>query len=312
MPEKTTLSALERRTRRSLELGRIAHLKMQRVTEMQVLSMYQDTAGKIANMIISIEDDFIQPYVLRNITSTMGTKMKQLHRKTFNLLEKRLSSMVKDTIDLDIASMSIWDGYLTRGAHAGMTVSAKAGLTKSTVRALLTPIDAITLSDRIWDINRATLDRMKRSIAQGFLMGKSKNVIGQELRKLLLIPEADLRKKIWKQFFKENPPGRGVYKSAYKNVQRVIRTETNRAFRLSQAAYADKKTWIVAVRWHRVSGAIECPECDEYANQDYYGLGSGVFPPDAVPLSHPQCVCFLTNEVSPKYINRDLVTGLAA
>ncbi len=108
--------------------------------------------------------------------------------------------------------------------------------------------------------------------------------------------EADMRKKYWKKFYKENPPGRGRYKSAYKNMDRLIRTEVTRAYREGTAEYARKKKWVKGIQWHRTSGHGICTsgECDEYEQSDLYGLGDGVYPPDALPISHANCQCYIT------------------
>ena len=35
-------------------------------------------------------------------------------------------------------------------------------------------------------------------------------------------------------------------------------------------------------------------ECDDYANQNDYELGTGNFPKNKVPIPHPQCLCYTT------------------
>ena len=43
-------------------------------------------------------------------------------------------------------------------------------------------------------------------------------------------------------------------------------------------------------------------ECDDYANNDYYNLGQGNFPPAEVPVIHPNCLCIQT-AVIPKFLD---------
>ena len=43
-------------------------------------------------------------------------------------------------------------------------------------------------------------------------------------------------------------------------------------------------------------------ECDDYANNDYYNLGQGNFPPAEVPVPHPNCLCIQT-AVIPKSLD---------
>lgn len=41
-----------------------------------------------------------------------------------------------------------------------------------------------------------------------------------------------------------------------------------------------------------------CDICDEYATQNYYGLGQGVFNKSDLPLQHPNCICYMTSVVT--------------
>ena len=133
-------------------------------------------------------------------------------------------------------------------------------------------------------------------IARGYVEGKYVGEIMNDIRGFLYLPEADMRTKYWKNFYKENPPGRGRYKSAYKNMDRLIRTEVTRAYREGTAEYASKKSWVQGIQWHRTPGHGICTsgECDEYEQSDLYGLGDGIYPPDAVPISHANCECYIT------------------
>ena len=167
----------------------------------------------------------------------------------------------------------------------------------------------ISLSEKIWDINQRSYKDIRRMIAKGYVDGEYVGTIMRNIRGFLYLPEADMRKKYWKQFYIDNPPGRGVYKSAYKNMDRLIRTEVTRAYREATTEYASKKAWVQGVKWHRSAGAGICTsgECPEYVSSDLYGLGAGVYPPSAIPLSHPQCQCYITLVPIEESINVDKI-----
>ncbi|HEY6019108.1 MAG TPA: hypothetical protein VIY48_04185 [Candidatus Paceibacterota bacterium] len=150
----------------------------------------------------------------------------------------------------------------------------------------------VELSTKIWDINRMSLQQMKNFIAEYMITQESAGSIYRFVKGFLTLPDVDLRKKEWIEYFKDNPPGRGVYRSAWKNALRVIRTETNRAFRKAQAGFAKGETWVKGVRWVLSGAHPEADVCDDIANADDYGLGPGVYPAEAIPDSgHPQCLC---------------------
>ena len=166
-------------------------------------------------------------------------------------------------------------------------------ITPDVIAAMRSDSKGIELSTRIWDIDRMSLQQMKNYMAEYALTEESQSFVYQFVKGFLTLPDVDMRKKIWKEYFKENPPGRGVYRSAWKNAMRVIRTETNNAFRKAQAEFGKKEPWVKGVRWV-LSGAHPADdECDGYASADEYGLGAGVYPADALPDSHPQCLCHL-------------------
>lgn len=83
------------------------------------------------------------------------------------------------------------------------------------------------------------------------------------------------------------------------NAQRLARTSITHAHRESQHQSAAQNPFVDAIHWELSDAHYERQiarwgpdECDDYANQDWYGLGKGNFPPDEVPLSHPQCLCY--------------------
>lgn len=70
---------------------------------------------------------------------------------------------------------------------------------------------------------------------------------------------------------------------------------------------SSKKSVIVkGIKWN-LSGNHKGEDiCDQYATQDLYGLGSGVYPQDKVPNRHYSCKCYLTSELyeGDELINR--------
>lgn len=136
----------------------------------------------------------------------------------------------------------------------------------------------LAFSDRVWDITYQSQKQMLRIIQQGVMDGKSAAELSRELRSFLVQPET-LRGKA----LKDLRPGRGVYKSAYKNAMRLARTELNRAFVEGTYRYGLQKSWIDGYYW-RAGSADPCPICapdiDRFFPKDE--------PPD-IP-AHPHCL----------------------
>ena len=124
----------------------------------------------------------------------------------------------------------------------------------------------------------------------------------QHAKTFLLLPNVDMRTRAWREFFEKHPPGRGVYRSAYKNVQRVLRTEANRAYRAGIQAYAGRVTWAGGIKWNLSAAHKDRDICDWLASADN-GLGAGVYEVGNAPDSgHPHCLCYLTIIPKPEVL----------
>lgn len=90
---------------------------------------------------------------------------------------------------------------------------------------------------------------------------------------------------------------------------RLARTELNAAFHTAAIVSTADRPWVSGMHWHLSKSHPRPDICDEYANQDKFGLGDGVFPKVSVPSKpHPQCFCFVTPELQDE---DDFIAALA-
>ena len=153
------------------------------------------------------------------------------------------------------------------------------GISKSVRKKILNfkGLDGINLSDRVWKMTEDNTYNLKRIISSDILQGKSADVVSRNIRQYLIQPET-LRGKEKA----EASPGRGVYKSAYKNALRVSRTETNRAYVDGQKETT--KTMGYRMQFQTAGGNV-CGICTSFENK--------IFEPDDFPAPvHPNCLCF--------------------
>ena len=260
--------------------------------------LYKKSINKIDNIIMIHDEEKNLAKIFKGIEKEINSLNKKLSRSA----KRFISEGVKTGIMEQKASMRFAKKDIKGNIRIGMTEEIFNKIWVSGVSQVLRGLDGIELSDRIWDIQRISLAGMKKIIAKDYMEGKYVSEIMRDIRGYLYLSDVDMRTKYWKEFFKVNPPGRGVYKSAYQNMNRLIRTEVNRGYRQGAAEYVKKKVWAIGLKWHRIAGGKECAECDEYANADLYGLGDGVYPPDALPISHPNCECYVTTEIDKRYL----------
>jgi len=141
----------------------------------------------------------------------------------------------------------------------------------------------VAFSERVWDIGYTTQKQMLNIVQQGIVRGQSASSMSRDIREFLVQPKT-LRGKALKNYH----PGRGVYKSAYKNAMRLTRTETTRAHGQAMIAYVQSKEFLDGFIWRRGSlGVCSSGECPENADQFYTADTVPDYPP------HPQCMCYL-------------------
>ncbi len=195
--------------------------------------------------------------------------------KTF---KKDLTAQIKAGV-ADSANMGMKTVIAAVAPHRNITSAVWTDLAATIRKNILSVrgVDGLTLSERIWKLTQDNTHELKKIIAGDILQGKSAASMSRDIRGFLRRPET-LRGAVKDALH----PGRGVYKSAYKNAMRVTRTETNKADIDGQALTAKKMGYKLQLK---TSGIDPCPECLDLEDKvfDY-----GEFP---APV-HPQCMCF--------------------
>ncbi len=140
---------------------------------------------------------------------------------------------------------------------------------------------AINLSPRLWRTTATLESQALGTLAAGIATGRDPRRITRDLRAGL-------------QSLSLKPTQtRGAYRRAFDNYNRIARTESSRSW--WESAIKSAKQTKYNLRWTLSSAhsslKIGFDICDSYANQDLYGIGNGVYPPNAYPtLPHPHCL----------------------
>lgn len=146
------------------------------------------------------------------------------------------------------------------------------------------------LSDRVWNLTKGHVANIERSLAIGIHDGMSAAELTKDIKESLRNPDALFRRvrdaegnlKLSRAARQYNP-GRGVYRSAYKNALRVTRTETNTAYQRADNERWKKMDFVLGVRVQRSNAPYDCDICE---------AGVGDYPKDYEWSSfHPNCRC---------------------
>lgn len=152
--------------------------------------------------------------------------------------------------------------------------------------------DNRSLSDRIWGYGNQNGKDIQYILTKGMAEQKSYLDIIKDLEKFLKSNTDPDFKKTYTKLYNR--------KVDY-NAQRLLRTAMNHMFYLQNVSNAKNNPYAEAMHWGlsaehgtRQVDRFGEDECDDYANSDYYNLGQGNFPPDKVPVPHPNCLCIQT------------------
>lgn len=156
----------------------------------------------------------------------------------------------------------------------------------------------MSLSDRVWRSANQARQELEMAIDLGLREGQDAPALSRSVRAYLIEPERLFRRvrdvhgelHLSKRA-EAYHPGRGVYRSSYKNALRLTATETNIAYRTADYERVQELDFVRGVRVnlsknHTVNGKPFTCICDEFA---------GDYPKDFKFVGwHPLCRCYTT------------------
>ena len=142
------------------------------------------------------------------------------------------------------------------------------------INALNTFLDRIdngfTTSQRVWKCSSIAKKNIELYLSSGIATGKPAAAITRDIRESLKEPNRLFRrvrnkdgKLVMSQAAKRFHPGRGVYRSSYKNALRLAGNEINVAYRTSDMQRRAQLPFVVGVEVHLSNAHPEIDICDE-------------------------------------------------
>lgn len=262
--------------------------------------LYDDYIGQILQMVNAYPIDKTKPFNFKDYPALQ----RRVDGKLAEMTEK-VTSVINSGIDQEWEEANKVSDALVRTAFGPESADDPRfkryyGRNTEARDAFKKRLDAggMGLSDRIWQYSGDLKKQMDAALQVGFLSGKSANDLSREVRGFLNEPDRLFRRvrdeqgklqlsKAAKAFH----PGRGVYRSSYKNAMRVTRTETNMAYKAADMARYQQLDFVVGfeVKLSK-SHPVRVPEgdiCDRLA---------GKYPKEFEFKSwHPQCLCYVVS-----------------
>lgn len=155
-------------------------------------------------------------------------------------------------------------------------------------------VNGLNLSDRVWNYTNQFKDEIELGLDVGIRSGRSADELSRDLRSYLKQPD-----KLFRRVRDEHGqlqlskraaayhPGRGVYRSSYKNARRLAATETNIAYRTSDHLRWQSMDFVVGIEIHLSNNHPFHDICDDL---------KGSYPKDFKFTGwHPHCRCNATS-----------------
>lgn len=153
----------------------------------------------------------------------------------------------------------------------------------------------MNLSQKVWRYTGDLKTEMELALSLSLGQGDSASTVSRKVRQYLQEPDKLFRRIRTGTDANGNPlyklskaakayhPGRGVYRSSYKNAMRLTRTETNMAYRASEQDRWQRMDFVVGYEVKRSKRGFDCSICESL---------KGKFPKDFIFRGwHAQCRC---------------------
>ena len=155
----------------------------------------------------------------------------------------------------------------------------------------------MNLSQKVWKYTGDLKTEMELALSLSLGQGDSASTVSKKVRQYLQEPDKLFRRIRTGTDANGNPlyklskaakaynPGRGVYRSSYKNAMRLTRTETNMAYKTAEQDRWQRLDFVVGYEIKTSNNHPEHDICDEL---------KGKYPKDFVFKGwHPQCRCYV-------------------
>ena len=174
--------------------------------------------------------------------------------------------------------------------------------------------DGLSLSQKVWNYSEECVPMIESTLELGIKTGESAAEIAKDLK---TFPDKLFRRVRDKKTgdlhlskaASEFHPGQGVYRSSYKNAQRLARTEVNMSYRTADHLRHTQLDFIVGIEIH-LSNNHTClgPDGKPHPFHDICDDLAGKYPKwFDFKGWHPQCRCFMTTILkTDEEIDRDL------
>lgn len=274
------------------------HWRNQAAYERQVDAIYRAAAKEAAALGVSVKD--FNPDRLFSFSDYPTTRKKI--EKLLSDLQTGIMAVIVNGIRSEWTLANNKNNELARqvfGDNVGKLTKEQERRYFSTNGAardafIKRKTDGLGLSDRVWKYTNQFKDEIELGLDLGIRSGRSADELSRDLRSYLQHPDKLFRRVrnehgllVLSQRAKAYHPGRGVYRSSYKNARRLAATETNIAYMTADYERWQQLDFVVGIEI-KLSNNHPVPDiCDDL---------KGRYPKDFKFTGwHPLCRCHVVS-----------------
>lgn len=270
------------------------HWRNQAAYERQIDAIYRTAAKEAAALGVSIKD--FNPDRLFSFSDYPNTRKKI--EKLLNDLQSGVTAVIVNGIRSEWTLANNKNDELARqvfGESIGKLTKEQERRYFSTNGAareafIKRKTDGLGLSDRVWKYTNQFKEEIELGLDLGIRSGRSADELSRDLRSYLQHPDKLFRRVrnkhgqlVLSQRARAYHPGRGVYRSSYKNARRLAATETNIAYRTADYERWQQFDFVVGIEIKLSNNHPEPDICDDL---------KGRYPKDFKFTGwHPHCRC---------------------
>jgi len=260
-----------------------------------MINAYNDIDRELALMADST--DMIRKTRLENVRAVLSDRIADAFDEINDVLDHGMRTAAELARDGHVnASLVLFENS---PEYARGVPPIFAAIPDDALRAVLARAydDGLTFSQRIWDLEQFSEREITKTVAKGLVEGKSHYELMRDLEPFLKMTDEEYKafQRTWAETHDEQWQSDWKTRGRMKyNLRRLARTELNNAYREGTIYSARLSPWVQGLKWNLSASHPKVDICDTWASQDLYGMGEGVYPFDAVPIDHPNGLCYLT------------------
>jgi len=212
----------------------------------------------------------------------LNNKVKNLFEKFNNVFSQKMNFYIDKHYNI---SKNKFKDVFTDIQHSPKGVVALQSLVMKEKKRMM--------SDRVWNLTKQYRTELEMALDVAIHEGTPANQLTSVLKKYLQNPDTLFRKYRDKNGVlqlskkaKEYRSGQGVYRSAYKNAERLARTEINIAYRTADIERWQAMDIVAGYEIKRSKHPYGCEICE---------MMKGIYPKNFVWVgNHPNCRCYMT------------------